>query len=365
MRIGIPREIKSQEGRVALLPEQIKRLVRKGHEVFVETKAGFLAEATDEQYHKAGAKILNNLGDIYQNSELIVKVKEILEPEFPLLKKEHIIFTNIHSALDAVQTEVLLEKKLTAISAEETHEFGSPNCTLAGEVGAFEGIALTLANRGGCGRHFMRHFGAKPTRVVVIGLGAVGQGALRTTLNLGCSVRGFNLSFFPCKQANLTWHKYDFKALGMDKLHDYLFDCDVIINCVKWDKHRKDHIINRRDLKKLKRSCVIVDISCDKAGAVETCIPTTWENPTYYEEGICHFCVDNIPGAVPVASSRGYAEAIFSKVESIALNGAIKACRQDEWLAKGLTCHNGNLILEETAKVQNKEFIPVQEYLAA
>jgi len=364
MKIGIPREIKPQEGRVALLPVHIEELVRAGHVVRVEKDAGKLSGALDKDYAAAGAEIINNASQVFETSELIVKVKEPLEPEYGLLRANHILFTNVHSAADKPLTDYMLSVGLTAIAAEDTHQYGSPNCPLAGEVGAFEGVRLCLSPHGGSGRHFMPHFGAPALKAVVLGLGAVGSGALRTLLRLGCSVTGLDINQASRMSAEVNWAGSDFTTANTDALPGLLADTDLFINCVLWPKHRDDHLISRVMLKEMKSTAVVVDISCDTGGAVETTRATSWDDPIYVEEGITHFCVDNIPGAVPVTASAGYGAALHPFVKLIAEVGAIEACRRESWLAQGLTCVGGELILEETGRVQKRPFTPLAEFLA-
>lgn len=364
MKIGIPKEIKPQEGRVALLPEQVDQLLSAGHQVFVERSAGILSGASDLAYQEAGATLLDSGGAVFEAARLIVKVKEILPPEFELLRKDHILLTNIHSANDKRQLDRLLEVGLTAIAAEDTHEFGSPNCPLAGEVGAFEAVRLSLAPYGGTGRHFMGHFGAQAARAIVIGLGHVGSGALRTLLSLGVDVTGLDISPGAQKQAMLQWHDRNYRSDHVANLAGYLGDADMIINCVMWPKQRNDHLIDRAMLKQMKPTAVIVDISCDEAGAIETSRPTSWHDPVYEVDGIRHFCVDNIPGAVPAAASAGYAAAILPHVLAIAEHGPLEACRRNPYLGRGLNCSEGVLTHEEAAKVQSRPFVPASEFLS-
>ncbi len=364
MDIGIPKEIKPQEGRVAMMPNHVAALVKEGHNVRIEKNAGALSGASDHDYAAAGAEIVDSAEQVFESCELIVKVKEPLEPEFGLYKANHILFTNVHSAADRPLTDHLLKVGLIAIAAEDTHENGSPNCPLAGEVGAFEGVRLCLSPHGGSGRHFMPHFGAPALKAVVLGLGAVGGGALRTLMRLGCSVTGLDISKASRMRADLEWSGQDFTPEDVDALPGLLEDTDLFVNCVLWPKHRDDHLIDRTMLQEMKSTAVIVDISCDEGGAVETTRATSWDDPVYIEEGIRHFCVDNIPGAVPVTASSGYGEALLPFVKLIGEVGAIEACRRKPWLARGLTCVNGELILAETGRVQNRPFTPVEEYLS-
>ncbi len=365
MRIGVPREIKRQEGRVALLAAQVAVLVQGGHTVIVEQSAGVASGAGDGAYEAAGAVMAVSGPAVYADVELVVKVKEILPVEFDLLERRHIVLTNLHGAADRALIDRLLEVGLIAIAAEEIHRFGSPNSPLAGEVGALEGLRLTLAPHGGTGRPFLAHFGAPATRAVVLGLGGVGRGALRTLLRLGVSVVGLDMSEAARRQAALDWPDADFTTADVGALADHLADADMVVNCVLWDKSRGDHLLSRAMLRAMKPTAVIVDISCDSAGSIETSRPTSWAEPVYTVDGIRHFAVDNIPGAVPVAASAGYAAAILPHVLAIAEQGALEACRRDPWLARGLTCARGILTLPEVGRVQNRDVTAVDDLLAS
>jgi len=363
MQIGVPKEIKSQEGRVALLPEHVRSLVKAGHAVNVEATAGMLSGADDAAYLAAGANVISEASDLYAVSELIVKVKEILPAEYDYLRREHIVLTNIHSALNRELTDKLLDVGLTAFAAEDTHENGSPNSPLAGEIGAFEGVRLCLAPHGGSGRHFMRHYGADPVKAVVIGLGGVGQGAVRTLLRLGCSVHALDISSGARFRTELAYPDADLVTASTDALPILLGDTDLFVNCVLWDKARGDHLISRSDMARLKRTAVIADISCDTAGGIETTRPTTWADPTYVEEGITHFCVDNIPGAAPVTASAGYGRALLPHLLAIARRGSLQAARDNPWLARGLSFVDGVLTHAETGRYQKRDFTPVEGLL--
>lgn len=363
MKIGVPKEIKPLEGRVAFLPRHVASLTAPGHEVFVERGAGMLSGVPDEEYVRAGAAVLPSGRDVYAQSVMVVKVKEILHPEYELLRPEHIVFTNIHASLNREQLDRLLEVGLTAVSAENTHPFGSPNCALAGEVGAMEAIRLCFAPHGGTGRHFMGHFGEHPLKALVLGLGNVGRGALRVLLGLGVSVVALDVFEGARRAASLDWHDRNLTVDDISALPRYLPEVDVLINCVLWPKERTDHLVTRAMLGKMKAGAVIVDISCDTAGAIETSRPTSWDDPVYIVDGVRHFCVDNIPGGVPVTASAGYGEAILPRVKAIADKGFVQACREDPWLARGLTCVAGELILAEAARFQKRPYTPVEDWL--
>jgi alanine dehydrogenase len=361
--VGVPREIKPGEGRVALLPAQVQMLVAAGHTVAVQSGAGEHSRARDADYASAGATIVVDGPSLYRACDLVVKVKEILPAEFELLRAGHVIFSNLHSAADRAQLDRLLEVGLVAIAAEETHPFGSPNSVLAGEIGALEAVRLLMAPHGGTGRHFMAHFGAPAAKVLLLGLGGVGRGALRTLLGLGLSVVAFDVSAYARRESEFTWCKQDFTALPVELFEQHLPSADVVVNCVLWDKTRGDHLLSRAMLAHMQAGAAIVDIACDPGGAIETCRATRWEDPLYEVDGVRHFCVDNIPGAAPVAASAGYSRAIIDNVMAIATHGAPEACRRNPWLAKGLTAIGGTLTLREAGEVQQRAWTPAWQAL--
>lgn len=361
--VGLLKEIKPQEGRVALLPRHVEALTAAGTRVLVERGAGALSGAEDAAYESAGGELHENAASVWAGADFIVKVKEILPQEYGFLRPEHLILTNLHSAANREETDRLLEVGLTAIAAEDTHRFGSPNCALAGEIGAFEGIRLCLAPQGGPGRHFFGHYGAPPIRAVVIGLGNVGRGALRTLLSLGCRTTGLDVVWGARYRAEQDHPTPLFDARPVEDLPALLDDADLIVNCVLWPKHREDHLIAREDLKRLKPGAVICDVACDEAGAIETSRPTSWADPVYSVDGVRHFCVDNIPGAAPVAASAGYADALMRHIEPILAHGWAEACRRDDFLRRGLVCAGGVLVHEETARVQDRERMDVESVL--
>ncbi|MGO1117397.1 alanine dehydrogenase [Rhodovibrionaceae bacterium A322] len=364
MIFGVAREIKPQEGRVSLLPVQVERLIQAGHEVLVESNAGKLSGAADSAYEAVGAKVVDDAAALYKGAETIVKVKEILPPEYDLLEKRHIIFTNLHTALNRELTDKLLDVGCTGLSAEDMHQFGTPNSPLAGEVGALEALRLCMAPHGGTGRHFLPQYGSTAIKAVVIGLGGAGLGAVRVLTALGCSVLGLDDHAGARYKAGIQFSGSNFTTGTIEDLEDQLADLDLLVNCVRWDKTRTDHLLSRADLLKTKETLIIADVSCDEAGAIETSRPTSWEEPTYREEGRLHFVVDNIPGAVPVAASAGYGNALLPFLLELGEKGVLPACRDNQWLANGLTCVDGELILRETGHYQNRPYTEVDEFLA-
>ena len=230
MIVGVPKEIKPQEGRVALLPNLVSELVSEGVAVNVQAGAGQLSGASDGEYADAGATVLDSMEAVYEKSGLIFKVKEFLEPEYTLLREDHILFTNIHPAAMPGQVDVLLERGACGLCGpRDTHEFGSPNCALAGEVGSFEGIRLCFAQHGGSGRHFLPHFGSQPIKAAVIGLGNVGRGALRVLLSLGCEVVGFDISDGIRYRTEQDWDAKNFTTADIGDFGTRMGEFDLIV----------------------------------------------------------------------------------------------------------------------------------------
>lgn len=354
MRIGIPREIKCQEDRVALSPYHVELLIGDGHEVVVERDAGIKSGWLNEDYKAARARIVDTPKELYESAEFIVKVKELFPEEYDLLTPEHILLTNVHSALNRELTDALLASGATVISAEETHGPSSTNAVIAGEIGAFHGVYYAMSPHGGTGRHFARHItvGDK-MEAVVLGMGQSASAAVRVLTGLGCYVTAFNRDEHRRRAFAMAHPGVNVEDIA--HLEDFLPSTDLVVNCVLWDKTRTDHLITRADLAKMQKGAVIADVSCDRAGAIETSRATTWDEPTYQVDDITHFCVDNLPAAVPRASAAGYADMIVDQVRAIARFGVMEACRQDPLLLRGLTCVNGVLCFEEAGRLQERE----------
>ncbi len=358
MHIGIPREIKVQEGRVALLPAHVARLVRAGARLFVERGAGRHAGADDRAYEAAGATILDDGPAVFAASEIIVKVKEPMQAELPALRADHILVANLYCGRDRALVDHLLAAGTTAIAAEHAHPHHPGNSPIAGELGALEGLHLLFRPHGGNGRHFMRHAGMQGARALVMGLGLAGRGALRVLLNLGVGVTGIDEDEAALARALSDWSNRDFATAPPAALPDLLGQADLVINCVRWDKSRRDHLVTRDMLGLLPPGAVIVDVACDRAGAIETSVPTSWDNPTYQVAGITHFCVENLPAAVPPVASATFADVAAAIAAPVAARGLDAATRDLPWLAAAVVCRHGRLHDRRTATLQDRPWMP-------
>lgn len=347
MIIGLCKEIKPLEGRVAMTPGNVDELVETGHEVLVETGAGLLSGYTDSDYQNAGAEIVQTHRAIFERSEFIVRVKEIMESEYELLRDGQIVLAYFHFTADKPQTEAALRHNITAIDYEYLRdpETGKRMVTMspvAGRLGMMLGLQACYSIYGGRGLLPMGVPGVEPAEITVLGAGDAGLGAIKVAIGLGASVN----ILLPSTRAlealeNDFGPRANYFISNRENIQMLLKHSDVVVNCVYWDKLRSDHLIYQTDLKTMKDKSIIIDISCDINGAVETCKATTHQEPTYEVDGVIHYCVDNIPGAVPYTSSKYLAAQSFGFIKQIADQG--KAVLQDPILRNATLVHDGNV----------------------
>ena len=364
MIIGVLKENKPNEARVIMVPNGAAELVRQGHQVLVQKGAGLLAGFSDEAYVAAGAQLRDSMKDIYAECELIAKVKEILPDEYDLLREGQIIFACLHPAANREEVDVLLEKKVTGFTAEDSHRYGSPNCEVAGKLGALMGIQCLTTLMGGSGKLVCGIGGAPGIRALVLGAGIVGQGAIDILASLGAQVTVMDINVGVLRQIGSQFPKNVQTAFSNQaNIRELLPQTDLVINAVKWPKHRKDHLISRDMLKLMIPGSVIVDVSADVGGAIETYQPTTHEEPTYVIDGIVHYGVDNIPAAVPHTISIAYAAVVLPHLQAIANLDVAEACRRDACLRRSLAVYQGQLTHEETAHIQDRKREITEEIL--
>ncbi len=364
MKIGVLKEIKSGESRVVLTPNEVKQLSRKGHSVLVEKDAGLQAGFPDPSYLKAGAEIVQRAKEIFDQADLVVKVKEVSPEEYSLLQPGQIVFSCLHPAANKEEVDALLEKEVVAITAEDTHRFGSPNCEVAGKLGALMGIQYLLTPNGGSGKLVGGIGGVPGIQALVLGGGIVGKSAVDILASLRAQVRLLDINIGVLREAQFLFPKNVTTGFSnQETIREILPQVDLVINCVKWPKQRTDHLITREMIGTMQKGSVIVDISADVGGAIETYRPTTFEEPVYTVDGVIHFGVDNIPGAVPNTASIAYAASVFPYIQSIADKGVEQALRDDEYLRGGLTIYKGKLTHEETGLIQKRQWVKPEELL--
>ena len=368
MKIGVMKEVKPNEYRVAAVPSAVNELVRRGHEVIVEHDAGKGSGFSDADYEAAGATIEADTVKIWNTVDMIYKVKEIFPHEWEYLRKDMIVFTYIHSNAHLDQTEALMKSGCTSIAYEDISDdkgqwpLLSPMSELAGKGGFLAALNFAQAVHGGPGRLLANVCGAPAPVVTIIGAGNSGLGACELAAGFGCHVNVLDIDYEKMLKARETMPaNVSFQFSNRANLVNCLKESDVIINCILWPKTRKDHLINREDLKMMKPGAMIIDVACDDEGAVETCRSTTHDDPIYYEEGILHYCVDNIPSAFSQTASTTLSNATLPYAIAIANKGVEQALKDDKHLRRGLTTYDGKLCLLETAEKYDIPFCDPNE----
>ncbi|MFE4042395.1 alanine dehydrogenase [Priestia sp. YIM B13490] len=364
MIFGVLKDNKVGEYRVIMTPLEVAAIKDDGHTVLVQKDAGALAGFTNEQYEKEGAEIVETTEEMYERCDFIAKVKEIEENEYKLLKKNQIIYTCIHPAAHKEQVQAILDSKCIAFTAEDSHRFGSVNCEAAGKQGALMGLQAMLTINGGKGKFVSGLAGAPGMKVLILGGGLVGRSALQVLHSLGAWCTVMDINYGTLRDIGKTYNeKVNTQLSTKQNIKKLLPETDMVINCVKWPKERKDYLIECDMLNLMEKGSVIVDISNDTDGAIESFRETTHEHPTYIENGVVHYCVSNIPGAIANSTSVAYAASVLPHIQSILNSGVKSACIKDGFLRRSLTAYKGYLTHEETSSIQNRPWIRPENVL--
>ena len=362
MIIGVPKEIKKNEYRVALTPSDASMLIGAGHRVLIEYNAGKGSGFSDEMYKDAGCEIMAH-EELYKTCDMLYKIKEIEESEYDLIREGQIVFTYIHSNAHPDMTKELLKRKVIGICYEDIDDENgdfpllSPMSILAGKGGFLAALHFQQSVHGGSGLLLSRVNGCPTPKVAIIGCGNSGIGAAELAAGFGNKVTMLDISKKSMEKAALKLPvNVEFVTSNRQNLVNCLKECDVLINCILWPKTRKDHLVNREDLKLMKPGAMIVDVACDDAGAIETCRSTSHTDPVYVVDGITHYCVDNIPSAFSQTASVMLSTVTSPFARRIADLGPEKAMRADAYLRRGLTAYYGDLRLLETAEKHNMPY---------
>ncbi len=363
MIFGVLKDIKNGEYRVIATPSEVASIVEDGHNVLVQKDAGLKAGFLDEEYERAGARIVESMEEMYARCDFLAKVKEIEPVEFDMLRENQIIFTCIHPAAHIEEVQALLDKKVIAFTAEDSHRYGSPNCEAAGKQGALMGLESLLSINGGSGKFVSGLAGAPGIKVLILGGGIVGRNALQVLQSLGAWVTVMDVNIATLREIGKMYdEKVNTMVSTKHNIKKMLPEMDLVINCVKWPKGSKEFLIDREMVKSMPRGSVIVDISNDY-GVIETFHETTHENPRYIEEGVVHYCVSNIPGAIANSTTVAYAASVLQHIRSIMNLGVEEACIRDGFLRRSLTAYKGYLTHEETSALQDRPWIRPEEIL--
>jgi alanine dehydrogenase len=361
MIIGIPKEIKEQEQRVALLPSAAGQLTRRGHSVVVQKNAGIGSGYPDDDYVKAGAEIVDQAKEVFARADMIVKVKEPLEAEFPLLRKGQILFTYLHLAASKFLTEALLKLGVTAIAYETIqvdHRLPllEPMSEIAGRMSVVMGANFLAKYNGGSGVLLGGVPGVLPGRVVVVGGGTSGVNAARMAAGLGADVTILDVDLERLRYLDLSIISANTLYSSEANLLELMPECDLLIGAVLLPGAKAPKLITRQMLRRMKPGSVLVDISIDQGGCVETSRPTTHLDPVYVEEGVTHYCVANMPAAYARTATQALTNVTFRYIELLADLGLEGACKKQPALIGGINTRDGRLTCKAVAQAHGLKY---------
>ena len=366
-KVGVPKEIKNNENRVGMTPSGVAELVRRGHQVFVQHTAGEVSGFSDEQYTKVGAQILPTIEDVYAVADMIVKVKEPIEPEYPLVRKGQVVFTYFHFACEEELTHAMLKSGATCTAYEpvvldnRSLPLLIPISEVAGRMAAQNGSYYLQKTKGGKGKLMAGVPGVKPAKVLVLGGGTVGEAAARIAAGMGADVTITDVSLPRLKQlaAELPANVHTLYS-SEHNIRQELPTVDVVIGSVLIPGDAAPKLITKDMLSLMEKGTVLVDVAIDQGGCFETSHPTTHSEPVYDIDGIIHYAVANIPGAVPNTSTIALTNATLRYAVALADKGWQQACRDDRSLARGVNMVDGKCTYEAVAKVWNLPYTPLQ-----
>ena len=363
MIIGVPKEIKEQEQRVALLPSLTNQLTRHGHSVLVERNAGLGSGYPDQDYVKAGAEIVEQAKEVFARADMIVKVKEPLETEFPLLRSGQILFTYLHLAASKSLTEALLKSGVTGVAYETIqvdHRLPllEPMSEIAGRMSVVMGANFLAKYNGGSGVLLGGVPGVLPGRVVILGGGTSGVNALRMAKGLGADATILDIDVERLRFLDIAIENLHTLYSNEANLDELMPDCDLLIGAVLLPGAKAPKLITRAMLRKMKPGSVMVDISIDQGGCAETSRPTTHLDPVYVEEGVTHYCVANMPAAYARTATQALTNVTYRYVELLADFGLEGACKKQPTLIGGINTRDGRLTCKAVAEAHGLKWEP-------
>jgi alanine dehydrogenase len=369
VKIGVAKEIKTDEYRVALTPAGARELVQHGHEVTIESGAGDGSSFTDSAYEGAGARIAN-VEDVWAESDLLLKVKEPIAPEYGRLREGLVLFTYLHIAADEPLTRALVDSGITAVAYEtvETDSGGlpllAPMSEIAGRLAAQAGAYFLEKPLGGRGLLLGGVPGVAPGRVVVIGGGMVGYNSAVIALGLGANVTILERSLDRMRHLEeVLSGRVSLVMSSSLQIEESVRDADVVIGAVLIPGAVAPKLITREMVRGMKEGAVLADVAIDQGGCAETSRPTTHSEPVYTVEGVTHYCVANMPGAVPITSTKALTNATLPYVEAIADHGLAEAVARDAALARGVNVLDGKVTYEAVADAHGLDYQPLEDVL--
>ncbi len=365
MIIGVPKEIKISENRVGLTEAGVKQLVSEGHAVYVEQDAGVGSGITNEQYEKAGAKILPTKKDVYAKADMIIKVKEPLPDEYDLMKENQILYTYLHLAAEPKLTRVLCERKVKAIAYETIQApdgslpLLTPMSEVAGRMATQVGAFYLQKDHGGKGVLLGGVTGVERARVAIIGGGVVGVNAAKMAVGLGAQV-----TILDVNRARLEYLDHIFQGRistlysNVQNIEKTVSEADLVVGAVLITGHKAPTLVTKSMVSSMGAGSVVVDVAVDQGGCIETCRPTSHTNPTFEVDGVIHYCVPNMPGVVPRTSTYALTSATIKYASMLAELGVEDAIAKDPCLYKGLNVYGGYVAYEPVARDLNMEYRP-------
>jgi alanine dehydrogenase len=369
MIIGVPKEVKDHETRVGVTPAGVKDLARAGHTVLVEQHAGDLSAFTDDEYQAAGAEIVGSAHNVWANAEMIVKVKEPVEKEYGFFREGLVLFTYLHLAPLPALTEALLTKKVTGIAYETIRDAAgtlpllTPMSEVAGRMSVQVGAAYLEKSKGGRGLLLGGVPGVLPANVCIIGGGIVGTNAAKIALGMGAKVTIVDKSLHRLRELDdiFSGRVYTL-ASNTHNVTEAVIEADLVIGGVLIPGAAAPKIVTAEMVSMMKLGAVIVDVAIDQGGCIETARPTTHSDPSYVVDGVVHYCVTNMPAAVPNTSTLALTNATFPYLQKLA-QGTNAALLADAGLADGVNTHSGTLTCEPVAHSQGKSWQPIGSLL--
>lgn len=368
MLVGLPKEIKDNEYRVGMTPAGVRALTDAGHKVVVEHDAGEGSGFENALYEKAGATILGSADEVWGQGEMIVKVKEPIKPEYNRMREGQLLFTYLHLAPDPEQTKALLERKVSAVAYETvtdrrgTLPLLTPMSEVAGRMAVQVGAQYLEKINGGRGVLLGGVPGVPAGRVVILGGGVVGTNAAKMAVGLGAQVTIVDNNLDRLRELDdIFLSRITTLASSRYAIHEAISHADLIVGGVLIPGAAAPHLVTREMLKDVPNGAVVVDVSVDQGGCIETTHPTTHSDPTFYVEGVLHYCVANMPGAVPRTSTFALTNATLPYVLKLANHGFMEAVTGDNGLKAGVNTYAGKLTYEAVAQAQNLDYTPFDD----
>lgn len=370
MIIGVPKEIKNNENRVALTPAGTQELVKRGHTVYVENTAGVGSGFADEEYVKAGAKLLKTAEEVYSIAEMIIKVKEPIEQEYKLIKKDQLVFTYFHFASYEPLTKAMINSGAVCLAYETVERIdGSlplliPMSEVAGRMSIQEGAKYLEKPLKGRGILLGGVPGVKPAKVLILGGGVVGTNAAKIAAGMGADVTIADVNLNRLRYLDDVMPKNVHTVVSNEyTIREMVKDHDLIVGAVLIPGAKAPKLVTRDMLKTMRPGTVLVDVAVDQGGCIETCTPTTHENPTFIIDDVVHYCVANMPGAVPYTSTLALTNATLPYAIRLANQGWQKACQESAELRNGLNVMFGEVVYKGVADAFNLPYTDVKKFL--